>query len=187
MYKLVQTDRELQQFNGIWTKAWIEKGFELEFSEGIVDRILVYDELCQPVGTVEIKPYLAGSPLDEVAPFQEQDILQESRECGLLAEVDKVALLKEHRGKNINRLLSTLTRYAEDHDIHYYVSLLDPILYRALRITFHLPMDRVGGKIFYKGADVIPIIIHAKQIYSHKGDYDWFYVPAASEQTMVLG
>lgn len=172
MYKLVRSSQELQVFDGIWTKAWEEKGFELEFSERVMDRVLVYDEQNMPVGTVEIKPYFPGkSMLDQVAPFDKIPLLHTCRDS--LGEVDKVALQREYRGKNINRLLLTMMLYAEQHGIQYYVSLLDPILYRALRISFHLPMDRVGKRVYYKGADVVPVIIRAREIYEHKEEFDW--------------
>ncbi|MNN79183.1 hypothetical protein D3C81_1958060 [compost metagenome] len=91
-----------------------------------------------------------------------------------MAEVDKVAVLKDHRGKNLDRLLATIVLFAEKHQIKNYVTLLEPVLFRALKISFHVPMSRVGNRIYYKGDDVIPAIIHAEQFYENKESYSWF-------------
>lgn len=126
-----------------------------------------------PVATVELKPYcLDRSSLNELAPFAGHPLLQQDKDH--IAEVDKVALHKQHRGKNLDRVLATIVQFAERNKIRQYVTLLDPLLYRALRISFHVPMSRVGERIYYKGADVIPTIIHAAEFYENKGSFDWY-------------
>lgn len=175
MFKIVGTEEEQLVFNQIWTQAWVEKGFELEYFNEILDQCLIYDEHDTPVATVEIKPYhpKQQQDLDELAPFCSQTLIQS--DPNHIAEVDKVAILQEYRqGKNLDRLLAAIVLYAEQNDIHHYVTLLEPILFRALKVSYHVPMSRVGEKIFYKGDDVIPAIIHAQQFYKSKESYPWF-------------
>ncbi|MEF2969128.1 hypothetical protein V3851_25425 [Paenibacillus sp. M1] len=173
MYKLVETVEEELMFNKIWTEAWLEQGFELEFSEEAVGRCLVFDEAEMPVATVEMKPYTPEmTGLNRLAPFNEHPAIL--ADPWRTVEVDKVALHKEHRGKNLDRLLATIVLFAEERNIRNYVTLLEPVLFRALKISFHVPMSRVGERFFYKGADVIPAIIHAAEFYEHKESYEWF-------------
>lgn len=173
MYKLVETLEEEMIFNGIWTEAWLEQGFELEFAEKVLGRCLVYNEKDLPVATVEMKPYsIEADGLNRLAPFQAHPAILADPEH--VVEVDKVALHKEHRGKNLDRLLATIVLFAESHKIRNYVTLLEPLLFRALKISFHVPMSKVGQRVFYKGADVIPAIIHAAEFYENKERYDWF-------------
>lgn len=174
MFKLVEKEEEKLIFNSIWTQAWLEKGFELEYCDEILDQCLIYDEYKSPVATVEIKPYDPENRdgLDEFAPFAAHSLIQADPRH--IAEVDKVAILKDHRGKNLDRLLATIVLYAEQNNIHNYVTLLEPVLFRALKVSYHVPMSRVGERIFYKGDDVIPAIIHAEQFYRNKETFHWF-------------
>ncbi|MGG0823604.1 hypothetical protein ABE099_12045 [Paenibacillus turicensis] len=175
MFKIVENEEERLIFNQIWTQAWVEKGFELEYFDEVLDQCLIFDEHRNPVATVEIKPYHPKyqGGLDEIAPFHKQASIQS--DPNHIAEVDKVAILQENRrGKNLDRLLAAIVLYAEQNNIHHYVTLLEPILFRALKVSYHVPMSRVGEKIFYKGDYVIPAIIHAEQFYKAKETYPWF-------------
>ena len=175
MYKLVETLEEGTLFHSIWMEAWMEKGYEPEFTDNVLGRCLVYDAARVPVGTVEFKPYVPRSdePLSRLAPFDDHPAVLLSGP-GDIAEVDKVALLKRHRGRNLNRLLATIVLFARQNGIRHYVTLLEPTLFRALRISFHVPMSQVGERRFYKGDDVVPAIIHAAEFYEHQERYAWY-------------
>ncbi len=41
MFKRVENDLELAMFNGVWTTVWMEKGFDLEFSQDVLGQFLV--------------------------------------------------------------------------------------------------------------------------------------------------
>ncbi|MNZ46769.1 hypothetical protein D3C78_644630 [compost metagenome] len=180
MYKFVETLEEEAVFIQIWTQAWLEKGFELEFAEQVLGQCLVFDESNVPIATVEMKPYtLHNSELDKLAPFASHPMIASYPEH--VAEVDKVAVLKDHRGKNLERLLATIVLFAETNQIKNYVTLLEPILFRALKISFHVPMSRVGENFFYKGDVVVPAIIHAEQFYKNKENYAWFMEAVSSK------
>ena len=175
MFKIVENEEERLVFNLIWTQAWEEKGFDLEYFAEVLDQCLIFDETQNPVATVEIKPYHVQpqGDLDKIAPFYKQALIQADPHH--IAEVDKVAILKEHRrGRNLDRLLAAIVLYAEKNNIHHYVTLLEPVLFRALKVSYHVPMTRVGGKVFYKGDYVIPAIIHAQQFSQSKETYPWF-------------
>lgn len=175
LYKLVSTLEEGTLFHSIWMEAWMEKGFEPEFADDVLGRCLVYDTSGVPVGTVEFKPYApqTDDPLNDLAPFDDHPAILVSSP-GEIAEVDKVALLKRYRGRNLNRLLATIVLFAQQNGIRHYVTLLEPTLFRALRISFHVPMTQVGERRFYKGDDVVPAIIHVAEFYENPERYVWY-------------
>ncbi|WP_336784473.1 GNAT family N-acetyltransferase [Paenibacillus sp. MMO-177] len=180
MFKSVKSDWELAVFNSIWVSVWEEKGYELEHAAQVVERYLAVAEDGQCVGTSEIKPYLPGlNEIDTVAPFQQHiKIIEDPTR---VAEIDKIAVLQHYRGQQpISDLLSSAVYCAEKYNFRYFISLLEPVFYRALRITFRVPMEKVGGKTFYKGDDVIPVIFDMESIYRNKEAYNWLVYPAAS-------
>ncbi|PYE48598.1 GNAT family N-acetyltransferase [Paenibacillus barcinonensis] len=171
MFKSVENELEFAMFNGIWTTVWTEKGFELEFSEEFLERYVVVTEEGHYVGSIEIKPYTTESLINEIGPFPQHPLMQE--ETGRVAEIDKLAILSSFRGRYVADLLSAIVHYAEQKQISYYVMLLEPVLMRALRISYHVPIEKVAGRVFYKGEDVIPSIVNAREVYTHKERYPW--------------
>lgn len=143
-----------------------------EFSDQVIDRYLIITGDGQYAGSVEFKPYEPQvSGIDQVAPFYSHPLIAEN--AASVAEVDKVALLPEYRGKLIAELLSSIVDFARKMQIKYLVSLLEPVFYRALRITFHVPMYKVAERTFYKGDDVIPVIFDMQKMYNHPEQYSW--------------
>ncbi|WP_434752642.1 GNAT family N-acetyltransferase [Paenibacillus amylolyticus] len=175
MFKRVENELELAMFNGIWTTVWNEKGFEFEFSEAFLERYVVVTEEGQYVGSIEIKPYAEESLINKIGPFLEHPLIQ--RELGHMAEIDKLAILSTFRGRYVTDLLSAIVHYAEMNQISYYAMLLEPVLMRALRISYHVPIQKVAGRVFYKGEDVIPSIVNAREVYTHKERYTWLVNP----------
>lgn len=185
MFKIVENELELAMFNGIWTTVWREKGYELEFSDHPLQRFVVVTEEGEYVGTSEIKPYsLAASVINEVAPFSSHPKVIEAE--GAVAEIDKIALLKTYRrsGRFISDILSSAVYFAEKRKLKYFVSLLEPVFLRALQITFKVPLERIGDKIFYKGDSVIPVLFHMERIYENKASYEWLSYP---DQLQIVG
>lgn len=176
MFKRVENEIELAMFNFIWMTVWREKGFEFEFSPQPLDRYVVATPDGQYIGSAEFKPYTPGEgQINSIASFHRHPCI--AADPLKVAEIDKIAILKEFRGSYISELLSSLVYFARQRGIHYYVSLLEPVFYRALRITFHVPMVKAGEKSFYKGDYVIPIIIDAKQVYTNPDKYEWLSYP----------
>ncbi|REK74700.1 hypothetical protein [Paenibacillus paeoniae] len=178
MFKEVENELELAMFNGIWTTVWREKGYELEFADHVLDKYLILTTEGYGGGTAEIKPYdIARSPMNEIAPFHDHPKVQSA--VGAVAEIDKIALLKMYRSKGtmLSDILSAAVYCAEKRGMKYFVSLLEPVFLRALRITFKVPLEKVGEKVFYKGDYVVPVLFHMEDIYRHKENYDWLSYP----------
>lgn len=172
MYKRVENSIELTMFNFIWMTAWREKGFEFEFSEDVIDRYLIIAEDGQYAGSAEFKRYKPGvSEIDHIAPFYLHPKVSE--DYNQVAEVDKIALLPEFRGKYTSDLLSSIVYFAYKNGIRYLITLLEPVFYRALKITFHIPMEKLGSKTFYKGDDVLPTIIDMSYLIRHRERFVW--------------
>ncbi|RIX60487.1 hypothetical protein D3P08_02710 [Paenibacillus nanensis] len=177
MFKPVENELELAMFNGIWSTVWREKGYELEFEDRVLDRFIIMTEEGHGVGTSEIKPYDGKSAINKVAPFHQHPKVVEAG--GAVAEIDKIALLRSYRGKGslLSSILSSAVYCAEKRTLRYFVSLLEPIFLRALKITFKVPLERVGEKVFYKGDDVVPVLFHMEEMYRNKQRYDWLSYP----------
>ncbi|OMF23444.1 hypothetical protein BK133_24450 [Paenibacillus sp. FSL H8-0548] len=181
MFKRVENELELAMFNGIWTTVWMEKGFELEFSEHTLDRFIVVTTEGYCVGTSEIKPYsLTTSAINAAGPFQTNRKIIEAGHA--VAEIDKIALLKTYRGRFISELLSSAVYSAEKLKMKYFVSLLEPVFMRALRISYQVPLEKIGEKVFYKGDDVVPVLFDMEQMYLNKQLYEWLVYP---EETIL--
>ncbi|WP_438347769.1 GNAT family N-acetyltransferase [Paenibacillus sp. FA6] len=172
MFKRVENELELARYHSIWTTVWLEKGFELEFSEEVLERFVIVTSDGDYVGTSEIKPYsIHESMINEAAPFATHPKLIQAE--GAVAEIDKMAVLKSYRGNFIADLLSAAVHYGEKNRLRYYVALLEPVFLRALRITFQVPFEKIGGKVFYKGDHVVPVIIDLEEVCNNKEQYSW--------------
>lgn len=179
MYKKVENELELAIFNGIWTTVWSEKGYELEFSDTVLERNIISTVAGDYVGTSEIKPYYGDdrSEINKLAPFSNHPWVQSSNYIGV--EIDKIAVLKSYRtdGNHISQILSSVIHSTKPLNIKYGVTLLEPIFRRALKITFKIPMEIVGEKIYYKGDYVVPTIIDLSYIANHLDQFSWYKAP----------
>ncbi|MEH7076473.1 hypothetical protein [Neobacillus drentensis] len=173
MYLKVDSLALLNSFNQIWMECWLEKGYVLENENGTSDRYIITDTKDQRVGTIEFKPYSLGldNNINSVFPFYEIEDIAKNPQS--VIEIDKVAILKQYRGKNLDRLLSVFVHYSEKHQISHCVVLLERMFYKALRNVYKIPLQAVGDKIYYKGDYVIPAIIYPQEIYQNKSHYSW--------------
>lgn len=178
MIKRVENELELAMFNGVWTTVWMEKGFELDVSREVLDRFVIVTEEGHYVGASEIKPYHMQGEINEVAPFHEHPAIRQDPQR--VAEIDKIALLKPYRGQYICELLSSTIACAEQRKIRYYVALMEPVFLRALRITYGIPYEKLGAKRFYKGDDVIPVLLRVEEIYQNKQNFPWLIHPRSA-------
>lgn len=178
MFKTVENELELAMFNGIWTTVWMEKGYELEFSDTVLDRYIVMTDEGHCIGTSEIKPYdVQNSEINKTAPFHlHPKVISDGSS---VAEIDKIALLGAYRSKGsyLSALLSSAVHCAEKRNIRYFVSLLEPVFLRALKITFKIPLERIGDRLFYKGDFVVPVIFDMEAMYRNKQHYEWLIDP----------
>lgn len=173
MYIKVNSLALLNKFNEIWMECWLEKGYGLENHNGSSDRYLITGSKDQKIGTIEFKPYTLNpnNNINTVYPFH----LIESiiNEPNSVIEIDKVAILKQFRGKNLEKLIRLFVNYSEYHSIIYCVVLLERMFYKALKNVYKIPLEPVSEKIYYKGDYVIPSILYPKEIYQNKEKYPW--------------
>ena len=171
MLKRVTTEQDLAYYNFIWMTAWREKGYDFEFSPAVLERWLVLTPDGEPVGTAEFKPFLPGvNAFETVADVGRMpELVQDRRQ---VAEIDKYAVLPEHRGKYVDDLVAAAVLVAREHGIRYFVTLLEPMFCRAIRILYHFPMIELGPRTFYKGDDVIPIVFDARDVAANPEKYN---------------
>lgn len=182
MYTVAVSTSERAQFKRIWSQVWSEMGYEQMEEDSESSKLLVQNEDEAYIGIIEIKPYRSANlELNQVALFHQQPELVGSMEKA--AEVSKVAMLSEHRGANLSRILSALVYYADRHLLDYYVGLVEPAFARALRITYKVPMRAIQGRMWHKGREVIPMMIHVGRVRRDKHDYKWIL---ANEQKTML-
>ncbi|MCE4047596.1 MULTISPECIES: hypothetical protein [Bacillaceae] len=178
MYMKVDSFALLNEFNQIWMECWVEKGYGFEMSEMDADRFLIIDPNEQKVGTIEFKPYSLHptNNINSVFPFHELEKIK-SLKLEQIMEIDKVAILKNHRGKNLERLLTLYVDYAQSRQITHCVVLLERVFFRALKTVYKIPLETAGEKIYYKGDYVIPAILYPQEIYEHKDKFSWLIQP----------
>ena len=183
MYKKVENELYLAIFNGIWTTVWREKGYELEFSDEVLEQNIISTKKGEFVGTAELKPYIADEhhKINEIAPFHNHPWINECN--GRVAEIDKIAILRTFRGKgeHIALILSSIVHSSAQFQLKYLVSLMEPIFMRALRITFKVPLQQVGEKTFYKGDHIIPVILDVGYVIEHAEEFSWYVHPKAMQ------
>ncbi len=167
----VETVADLNSFNQIWMDCWLEKGYMLDPSTEKSDKYIILDPEYTSVGTIEFKPYSTSykKNINTVFPFNEIDSIVSNPEK--VVEIDKVAILKQYRGKNLERLIQLYVSYTELKGIEYCVVLLERIFYKALKNVYKIPLESVGDPIYYKGDHVIPTIMYPRAIYSAKDNY----------------
>lgn len=170
MFEEVNTNEKLAIFNNIWQQCWLEKGYELELSNAVLERFLVRID-GEYQGTIELKK-LKGSQIEEVFPFSSFEYIKVDFEY--VVEIDKLSILPPGRRKNaLGKILSLLTYYSKEYDIRQYIGLMEPKLYIALKRFYRIPVIKLGEKFYYKGDNVVPISIDPRQIYQYKENYDW--------------
>ncbi len=170
MIKRVETEQELAYFHYIWMTAWREKGYAFEFSEDVLDRYLVIGPDGSFVGTSEYRGYDPDTSAF-ASVLGRQETLDLNLDPTIVAEIDKFAILPEYRGKIVSELLWSGVLVARERGIRYFVSLLDPIFHRALRIAYRAPITIVGAKTFYKGDYVLPVVINISEMAANPANY----------------
>jgi hypothetical protein len=167
----VKSVSELEHFNHIWMEAWAEKGYDIDDSQSL-EQYLIKDDAGFFVGTVEFKRYSpTESEINGVFLFSCEPTIQAHKNH--IVEIDKVAIMKNHRGRNLDRLLAFISLYTEKHGYRYGICLLEPLFYKALKYVYQLPIKQAGKKRYYKGDDVIPSIINLGYVNQNRFNYSW--------------
>ena len=184
MFKVVENEVELAQFNGVWTTVWHECGYELEFGDHVLDKNIILTENKEVIGSNEIKCYYPDSRsyINTLAAFAQHPWVVQAE--GKVGECDKVALLKNYRGKGmyIHDILKSICASALKHDLQYIVSLLEPVFMKALKRLFRVPMQQVGDPFFYKGDYVVPVVMDVGFVITHKEQFTWYIENAVDRE-----
>ena len=170
MYKQVKTIEERKQFNSIWERVWKEKGYEFEYFED-AQQFMFQNQQGIFTGSIEIKPY--SSYIETLYPFSHHIDISEFTHN--IREIDKVSILKESRKKSgLDSMILFLRDYAHLHGVKYYIALIEPSFYLALRMLYRLPFKKLSSKFYYKGDMVIPVIIDAEEVLLQESKYPLF-------------
>ncbi|BFH10926.1 hypothetical protein PMJ10TS2_05540 [Paenibacillus melissococcoides] len=133
LIRKVTTKMELDVFNQIVEKVWLEKGYTVEHATLESNCYILYNQHEVPVGTAEFR---AVTPESEVLKYYPPFNVDHT------VEVDKIAIMKEHRGpEHFARLLGLILDYCKENHIDNYISLLEPSLFNLLKNEMKLPID----------------------------------------------
>ena len=177
IYKKVKTIEDYDLYYDILIPSWTEMDYTLECLLGDVSRYIIFNQSNQPVGTLEMIPYvpLKSSDLDNYFPFREEKEIKDN--IDRTVELDNVSIdPKYRRQENIDRIGYTIVEYARVSHMKYGIALMNPMLYLALRNTYKLPVRKLGRKITKnESISVYPVIIDIESIYNNLEKYPWLY------------
>ena len=164
-----KNDNQLNTFNRIWIECWNEKGYELEFTPHS-DKFIILDENGKGIGTTEFIKYNIGkNACEEVYSYK--DLVQVKNNIDRIVEIDKIALSKTFRGKNVEKILYIIYKYTKDNNIPIGIGLMEPIFYKAMKLFYKIPITKLSKKKFYKGDWVIPVIIDVEYIHNNPQEF----------------
>jgi hypothetical protein len=174
----VSTQREKALFDSIWMKVWDEKGFEHEHVEG---DCFLFCQDGKAAGTVQFVPYHPEDLGDLHAVMDRSANERLRRYPGQVFIIDKFAIAKAYRSSCLlDMLMFSLFEYAEKRQQLYAIALLDPLLYRLIRFQYHFQVEKIGPRVMYKGAEVIPILMDSRYFLSRKAEFGWYRETAAA-------
>lgn len=163
-FKKVTTKEDLAIFKDIWLKACVEMEYESEpFPENAV-RYLVTNKKGDYIGTIEFIPY---NP-DEFSTIEKYHSFREDREVfdnkEFVYEVDKVAILKEHRKSwHVFTFLEIMMANAVEYDSLYYLGFMEKMFFRLARIYFKGQPIQVSKEWVWDEHTLIPVKMDVKK------------------------
>ncbi|MGO0060431.1 GNAT family N-acetyltransferase [Brevibacillus fluminis] len=169
MYKQVRTASELAIFYSIVDFVWAEKSYARERFEG-TDKFLLQAE------DGEWGAVLEASPLEKSDPIIRELFSPYIRDLSVV-DIPTIAVLPQYRGSLGTKAISLSVKYCEEHGYEHVISVNNPVFFRALKITYKMPLTRIDQAINYKGSPFIPAILHISRIYRNKSDYPWLFYP----------
>ncbi|OPA73695.1 N-acetyltransferase [Paenibacillus selenitireducens] len=180
MYKLVQTEEELQEFHRIKSLNWKEKGFDMEYAKPNSDQYLFYVD-GEAGGTFEFTPFRHVSPFihsifdDVITPDMN------------IVETDSFAVLPKFRGKLGREIICLMVAYAHWNGYTHSIGLSDPKVFKSFNNSYHIQAQRVKEDIDYKGAMAIPTVFHLKTAYDnlHSSELAWYTEPIKLEEGLL--
>ncbi|GAA4703094.1 GNAT family N-acetyltransferase [Brevibacillus fulvus] len=181
MYKRVDSKELLDTFHRIKEEVWNEMGFEMEYAKKGSDLFLLLGEDGQPGGTIEF------TPISQSTDFIKNVFLDVLEEGLHYFEGDSLAVLPKYRGKLGRMAVCLMVDYAEKHGFTHMIGIADPAFYQQLINKYKLHVKQVKEAFFYKGADVIPVVIDIKEVFENKHHprFSW-YIPQVEQKEGTL-
>jgi len=146
MFKEIASRTDLEIFNSIWKESFLQENYELEECKENATRYLVENAEGEKNGTVEIIPYTMDkkkSAVEDMFLFSSLEITKKTSLCHIY-EIDKLSVGKHKKTGTLENILHALLYFAEKHRVHYYYALINPLLFRALKITYGFPVEKAG-------------------------------------------
>lgn len=165
MYEVVKTAEQQAIFNSIWEEAWLEEGYELEYTKNPLVQVLVKQD-DEYVGTLEFKR-LISSETRQVFDFEISDEVREGLES--VIEIDKMTVRNGFRSmETLKAVILEIGEVVVDFEIPYLVALAEPRLFASLRRRFRQNVKRMGESFYYKGDDVVPMFLDCRHLIAEK-------------------
>lgn len=174
LFKRVTTKEEAEAFHRVKQLVWEESGYDMEYGREGSDLYIAYINGV-PGGTVEFTPYLEFSRLLIRNLFD--DVVRDDMK---VMELDSFAVLPEYRRKLVgHEIVRFMIYYAQTHGYTHGVAITAPKVFKSLNDTYHIRCEKVKDPFWYKGDEVIPALMHLKEVYDHLDDkkYSWYKEP----------
>jgi hypothetical protein len=177
MIKQALTVAEVKLYNVIWSEAWKEKGFDISKAETdlLTNDLTLIRHLFSDgedfVATIGLRKLLY-SKTKHFYSLETNSFLCENKE--FIFEIDKLAIRKDARGLQIlSCILSFLAHFSQKHEVRYFVALIEPKLFKSIKLFYKLPTEQIGDAFFFEGDTVIPVSIDVSKAMSNPEKFDW--------------
>lgn len=177
MYKQVRTQADLDTFYSIVDSVWAEKHYTPERFDG-TDKFLLRNEE-EPWGAV-----LEISPIEKSDPQIKELFLPYVNGLSVV-DMPTIAVLPQYRGKLGTKTIALGVKYCEEHKIEHIISVNNPVFFRAIKVSYNIPLTRIQDFIDYKGVPFIPAILHISHVYQNKHQYPWLFYPTEQQTVEV--
>lgn len=165
MYKIVKTKEQYDEFCKMFKETFVKEKYETELFNGEAIRILVENKYGKYGGTLELVPYKPGTgytTVEDMFDFSNLEVLKDV-DTNKIYEIDKLSVLEsERKNGTLDNIMGTLMNAAYDLDIHYFIALINPLLFRAIRVNYGAPVQKAGKLIQTKDYSIQPMYIDMK-------------------------
>jgi hypothetical protein len=166
MFQKVTSRTDLEIFNKIWKTSFSQKKYELEEYEWDSKRFLVENQFGEKKGTVELIPYTMDKKKSTIEDMFEFSSLEMTKKTSLqhIYEIDKLSVSEEGRKEGtLENILQFLIEFAIENNVFYYYALINPLLFRAIKISYGFPVEKAGKIIKTESYPIQPMYINMKK------------------------
>jgi hypothetical protein len=166
MFLEVSTETQLEVFNDIWRESFSENNYELEEYQWNSKRFLINNQSGEIKGTVELIPYTMDkckSTIEDLFSFSSLEMTKKTP-LHQIYEIDKLSVSKEGRKEGtLENILLFLIEFAITHSVHFYYALINPLLFRTIKIVYGFPVEKAGRIIKTEDYPIQPMLIDMKK------------------------